>query len=64
MLSCIANGMKLTDHEKRDIIKLIEMDKPLPDKYRFLLFDDKREVELVWNGKKPARRPIPRWISV
>ncbi len=29
----------------------IEADKPLPDKYRFLLFDDKREVELVWNGK-------------
>ena len=25
--------------------------KPLPDKYRFLLFDEKREVELVWNGK-------------
>ncbi len=24
---------------------------PLPDKYRFLLFEDKREVELVWNGK-------------
>ncbi|MYE87557.1 site-specific DNA-methyltransferase, partial [Candidatus Poribacteria bacterium] len=29
----------------------IEADKPLPDKYRFLLFEDKREVELVWNGK-------------
>lgn len=43
--------MKLTDHEKRDIIKLLEADKSLPDKYRFLLFDDKREVELVWNGK-------------
>ena len=23
----------------------------MPDKYRFLLFDDKRQVELVWNGK-------------
>jgi len=43
--------MNLTDNEKREIIKLIEADKPLPDKYRFLLFDDKREVELVWNGK-------------
>ncbi|TXI28044.1 MAG: site-specific DNA-methyltransferase [Nitrosomonas oligotropha] len=43
--------MKLTDNEKRDIIKLLEADKPLPDKYRFLLFDGKREVELVWNGK-------------
>jgi len=43
--------MNLTDNEKREVIKLIETDKPLPDKYRFLLFDDKREVELVWNGK-------------
>ncbi len=25
--------------------------KPLPDKYRFLLFEEKQEVELVWNGK-------------
>jgi len=43
--------MKLTDTEKREILKLIEANKPLPDKYRFMLFDDKREVELVWNGK-------------
>ncbi len=44
--------LDLTDNEKRDIISLIEQGKPLPDKYRFLLFGDKREVELVWNGKK------------
>ena len=43
--------MSLTENEKRDAVKLIEAGKPLPDKYRFLLFDDKREVELVWNGK-------------
>ncbi len=43
--------MKLTDTEIREVTKLIESGKPLPDKYRFLLFDDKREVELVWNGK-------------
>ncbi|MDZ4734657.1 MAG: site-specific DNA-methyltransferase [Nitrospirota bacterium] len=43
--------MKLTDTEKRDILKLLEADRPLPDKYRFLLFEDKREVELIWNGK-------------
>src|SRR3990167_2301342 len=41
----------LSDNEKRDIIKYLEADKPLPDKYRFLLFADKQEVELVWNGK-------------
>jgi len=43
--------MKLTENEKRDAIKLIEAGKPLPDKFRFLLFDDDREVELLWNGK-------------
>jgi site-specific DNA-methyltransferase (adenine-specific)/adenine-specific DNA-methyltransferase len=42
---------ELTDADKRDLIKLIEQGKPLPEKYRFILFDDKREVELVWNGK-------------
>jgi hypothetical protein len=42
---------ELSDAEKRDLIKLIEQGKPLPEKYRFLLFADKREVELVWNGK-------------
>jgi len=42
---------ELTDADKRDLIKLIESGKPLPEKYRFILFDDKREVELVWNGK-------------
>jgi hypothetical protein len=42
---------RLTDTEKQEILRFVEADKPLPDKYRFLLFDDKREVELVWNGK-------------
>ncbi len=41
----------LSDAEKRDLIALIQAGKPLPEKYRFLLFADKREVELVWNGK-------------
>lgn len=43
--------MKLTDNEKRDVIKYLEAGKPLPEKYRFLLFDDDREVELLWNSK-------------
>ncbi|MBK7238049.1 MAG: site-specific DNA-methyltransferase [Sterolibacteriaceae bacterium] len=42
---------KLTELEQQEIIRFLEAGKPLPDKYRFLLFDDKREVELVWNGK-------------
>ncbi len=41
----------LTDQEKQEIIRYLEADKPLPERYRFLLFKDKREVELVWNGK-------------
>ena len=43
--------MKLTDNEIRDINRFLKEGKPLPDQYRFLLFDDDREVELVWNGK-------------
>lgn len=45
------NKNNLTENEKRDILKYIESGKPLPEKYRFLLFEDKKEVELVWNGK-------------
>jgi len=45
------DAYELTEAEKRDLIKLINEGKALPEKYRFLLFDDKREVELVWNGK-------------
>ena len=42
---------RLTEQEQQEIIRFLEADKPLPDKYHFLLFEDKREVELVWNGK-------------
>ena len=41
----------LSDGEKRDLITLIQQGKPLPEKYHFLFLEDKREVELVWNGK-------------
>jgi adenine-specific DNA-methyltransferase len=43
--------LRLTDSEIRDINKFLLEGKPIPDKYRFLLFEEKREVELVWNGK-------------
>lgn len=43
--------MKLPDNEIRDITKLLEEGKPLPDKYRFTLFGQERELELIWNGK-------------
>ena len=42
---------RLTEQEQQEIIRYLSADKPLPDKFRFLLFADKREVELVWNGK-------------
>lgn len=42
---------RLTEQEQQEIIRYLESDKPLPDKFRFLLFGEKREVELVWNGK-------------
>jgi DNA modification methylase len=42
---------RLTEQEQQEIIRFIEADRALPEKYRFLLFEDKREVELVWNGK-------------
>lgn len=41
----------LSDAELRDLVTLIQQGKALPEKYRFILFEDKREVELVWNGK-------------
>ena len=44
---------KLSDHEIRDITKALEAGKPLDDKYRYLLFKDTRQVELIWNGKNP-----------
>lgn len=43
--------MNLSDNEKRDAIKYLEAGKPLPEKYRFLLFGETQEVELLWNGK-------------
>ena len=41
----------LSEAELRDLMTLLQQGKSLPEKYRFILFEDKREVELVWNGK-------------
>ena len=38
---------RLTEQEQQEIIRYLEADKPLSDKFRFQLFADKREVELV-----------------
>ena len=45
--------INLAEGDKRDILRRIEAGTVLPEKYRWLLFEDKREVELVWNGKTP-----------
>ena len=42
---------ELSEAEQRDLVTLIQQGKALPEKYRFVLFEDKSEVELVWNGK-------------
>jgi len=42
---------RLPDNEIRDITKMLEAGKPLDDKYRYLLFKESRQVELLWNGK-------------
>ena len=42
---------RLTPNEQQEVIRFLEAGMPLPEKFRFLLFDDQREVELVWNGK-------------
>jgi DNA modification methylase len=42
---------ELSEAEQRDLVTLIQQGKALPEKYRFILFEDKREIELVWNGK-------------
>ena len=43
--------MRLSKSDQQEIIRYLDAGKYLPEKYRFLLFEDKREVELVWNGK-------------
>ncbi len=42
--------MKLTNNDIRDINAYLKKRQPLPDKYRFMLFGD-RKVELIWDGK-------------
>jgi len=45
---------RLSDQERQEVMRYLEADQPLPEKHRFLLFEDKRQVELVWNGKTDA----------
>jgi len=47
-------AQKLSPNEIRDITALLEAGKALPEKYRFVLFGDQRQVEMVWDGKTNA----------
>ena len=42
---------RFTDQERREILRFLEADKPLPEKFRFLLFADKREIELALEAR-------------
>jgi len=59
---------RLTDTEKQEILRFIDADKPLPDKYRFLLFGDKRKIVRVKNedpstGSGPGDKWEERWTG-
>ncbi len=41
----------LTDDEKAEVTALVAQGKPLPEKYRWKLFAQPRETELIWPGK-------------
>ena len=43
--------MQLTEQEKAEIKGFLDRGEPLPDKYRYLLFAEPREAELIWPGK-------------
>ncbi|MFH1515607.1 MAG: site-specific DNA-methyltransferase, partial [bacterium] len=43
--------MNLTERDKQIIKDCIDRGEPLPDKYRLMLFENAREVELLWQGK-------------
>jgi adenine-specific DNA-methyltransferase len=43
--------VELTDDDKALIREHIERDEPLPERFRWLLFKEPREAELIWPGK-------------
>ena len=55
---------KLTEQEQQEIIRYFEADKPLPEKYLFLLFEDKREVELVWTARSTKRDFVVKVVDI
>ena len=43
--------MDLTDEDRNLVLDLVQRGEPLPDRFRFSLFREPREAELIWPGK-------------
>lgn len=43
--------MELTEEDRQLAIELLQRGEPLPDRFRFSLFREPREAELIWPGK-------------
>lgn len=43
--------MDLSEDDKALIHKCLDLGEPLPDRFRYMLFRDPREAELIWPGK-------------
>lgn len=48
---------RMTEQEKQDIIRYLEADKPLPDKYRFLRNDDCRSGRVCRGSHQALQGP-------
>ena len=43
--------LKPADHGNQGVVRYLEPDQPPSEKYRFLLFEDQRAIELIWYRK-------------
>ena len=43
--------VELSEEERAEVKALIDAGQPLPNRYRFRLFAEPREAELIWPGK-------------
>ena len=44
--------VKIIEEEIQKIVRLLKEGKPLPDDYKTILFDTKKEYELIYDGKE------------
>ena len=52
LMGTTGESVVLSNDEKRDIVRLIEEGRNLPEKFKYLLFEDSRKVEVNWENKK------------